>query len=359
MEENQPLLEPRGQSSGRTLIPPTFVNRPTEVIQQSCLQRMRHTVPPWQSPIGLCLLAGVIVLVGMGVMAGGAHQNLERIQNSSESMGDVFEQGRCRIEAVQHSTYWYTQCNNFKPRKTCDCMDECWDIYQYQFSLLHSLQNVPATSAATSNSSLLTSGKQQHLRFRGCDMTKSWYFDDPRYSRREIERCPELAPDVVPSNYTKGQETDCWIPKKLPVDESVWGPCSIHGCVHLFSPQPRHLSLDDCNCPTSGGSYHGATTGYMSPYGPPKDEADFNCSLCEATGGYYWSLIIMAIALVPCVAFVCFWVYSFSVSKTSQCCAESSVSDPKWWSCAESSKFHPKWWVTGLELGDWSREIWF
>jgi len=47
----------------------------------------------------------VIVLVGMGAMAGGAHQNLERIQNSSESMGDVFEQGRCRIEAVQHSTF--------------------------------------------------------------------------------------------------------------------------------------------------------------------------------------------------------------------------------------------------------------
>jgi len=48
---------------------------------------------------------------------------------------------------------------------------------------------------------------------------------------------------------------------------------------------------------TSGGSYHGATSGYMSPYGPPKDEADFNCSLCSATGGYYWSLIIMAIVI--------------------------------------------------------------
>ena len=287
MADNQPLLEPRGQSSGRTLIPPTFVNRPTEVIQQSCLQRMRHTVPPWQSPIGLCLLAGVIVLVGMGVMAGGAHQNLERIQNSSESMGDVFEQGRCRIEAVQHSTYWYTQCNNFKPRKTCDCMDECWDIYQYQFSLLHSLQNVPATSAATSNSSLLTSGKQQHLRFRGCDMTKSWYFDDPRYSRREIERCPELAPDVVPSSYTKGQETDCWIPKKLPV---VWGPCSIHGCVHLFSPQSRHLSLDDCNCPMMSSGFYSQNGRWPDP----------KSSRQKGGAGYFPNYSIFYILLVWC-----------------------------------------------------------
>ena len=54
------------------------------------------------------------------------------------------------------------------------------------------------------------------------------------------DRCPKQAADVVKSNHSEGQETNCWIPKKLPIDNSVWQQCINAECVDLFPPKSQH-----------------------------------------------------------------------------------------------------------------------
>ena len=100
----------------------------------------------------------------------------------------------------------------------------CWDNYIYQFSLI-SQEPTPASRSP------LTSGKEERVRNDGAGDALTW------------DRCPTHAPDVVPSNFTTGQEGECWIPNKQPVDESVWGPCHNPACVHLFSPAQARKAM--------------------------------------------------------------------------------------------------------------------
>jgi hypothetical protein len=167
----------------------------------------------------------MIVLVWLGAGAWAAHQNLETINNIS--MRDVFKQGRCRIEAVQHTTRYRDGCKSWHSghgeNSDCNAQDAaCWDQYYYQFY--------------QGNSSLLTTYPEveQHFRNHG---------EGNYYIPQLASRCPDEAPTVVPSNFTKGQEVDCWIPKKLPVDDSVWGSCTTVGCVHLFYPEAERKAV--------------------------------------------------------------------------------------------------------------------
>jgi hypothetical protein len=165
------------------------------------------------------VVISVVALVGTGALAWSAHQQLARIEHSTV-MQD-FELGRCKIEAVKHSTQW-DPAQSEKYHADATALATCWDRYKYQFSILH-----PA-SAKTAAASPLTSGEEYQMRKQISQWITIPFVD--------FGQCPEHAADVVPSNLTKGQETQCWIPKKLPIDESVWGPCANPECVELFPP---------------------------------------------------------------------------------------------------------------------------